>query len=549
MHPARATCPGALLLLLFASAPLAPAQGHCQLPSWFPETSAVQGRFGHAVAMDERTALVGSPGAGQVEIYERQFQTWLHVQTLSIPGGAEAEFGYAVALDGQRLHVGAPAADLGVAGQGAVHTFSRQASGWQASGVLVSAHPSPYGRFGHTLSADNDWIAVGAPADLGNGRAYVFEWAGGQALPVREFGNIAILHGYASAVALHRPVGSDWARLFVGTPTDSMFHTNAGSVKGFAVSKHEPAASTSLIPADLGPHHLFGYSLATDGEHLVVGARGSWSADHAGGAAYVYALGPPGPFIQAQHMATFLAPGGAIGDQFGHAVAVRSGRVAVGARFESAEGGEQGRVHLYRTEFLGAGAWIFEQSLAPALGKAGEHFGSAVALAPHQVLVGSPQHGGAATGAGAAHLISTAADGLSGGFCPAPLLTAAFHYGPGFALPGAAPQLTLATPAVAGQLAFLTVSGLPVGSLPFLAVGAAPTATALGGGWLLVADPLLLPLPAVGPLGLVGLGWNVPPGPEVLGVPLFLQCFASSSPVPGQGALVHSRGLAIATGY
>ena len=521
--------------------------GTCQLPTWQPNGLAALERMGQSVAIEGNTALVGAPGGDRVFVYERNFSTWNLVQTLVSPLGPGVEFGHSVAIDGDRCYVGAPGVDLAALNAGAVHVFLRGPSQWTHQQAVLDLTPTIHGRFGHSVDASGGWIAVGAPGDGGTGRAHVLSLNSGNAVLLREFGQFLANDNFASAVALHRNVGDSYAQVFASNWSDDTLETNAGSVWHVAVSGEDITYGGVLRPADLGYYDLFGFALDYDGEHLVVGARGNDEVAVGAGAAYVYDVGPTTFPLSAEFAAKIYAPEAGVGDQFGYAVAVDGKRIAVAARMQEDAPGEVGKVHLFQPAIFGD-TWVYDRTLEPTDGMAAQHFGSAVALGDRQVVVGSMYHYDVGFQAGAAYLFSTATNAADGGLCPSEHLTTAESFGPNKAGPNSAPGLSLVSPAVPGQSALLRVDGLAQGTAPILLVGAAPDLLPFDGGHFLVADPILIPMPA-SLFGQVGVSWNVPLAPGLLGMPIYLQAFAIDPAAVGAFHTVHSRGLAIGVGY
>lgn len=137
------------------------------------------------------------------------------------------------------------------------------------------------------------------------------------------------------------------------------------------------AQQHKLLPDDGAAGDLFGASVATDGAIAVVGAP---NADHAGansGAAYVF-----GVASGAQRFA-LVPSNGAAGDQLGASIAVDGARVAVGAPLADRAGADSGVVYVFDAA---TGAELLE--LTPAGGVAGDQFGFAVAMDGGVVAVG-----------------------------------------------------------------------------------------------------------------------------------------------------------------
>ena len=135
----------------------------------------------------------------------------------------------------------------------------------------------------------------------------------------------------------------------------------------------------------------FGYSVAIDGNTLVVGAYWANSGGkEKSGAAYVFtrpALGSK----QWSQIARLSAADGAAFDQFGAAVAISGDTIAVSATNADINGNtNQGAVYLFGRNQGGANKWGQLKKLYAADGNGLDEFGFALALTGDELLVGAP---------------------------------------------------------------------------------------------------------------------------------------------------------------
>jgi hypothetical protein len=197
----------------------------------------------------------------------------------------------------------------------------------------------------------------------------------------------------AKDVSFAHTVASD--QVGSSTTTLSMFAppTNCPGAGSWSQQAH-PLAS------DAAAGDEFGASVAIDGETAVVGAAFD---DNAGGtnagAAYVYVRS--GTAWTEQQKLT--ANDGAASDFFGISVAIAGDRIVVGAEGDDNAGGtDAGAVYV----FVRSGTvWTQEAKLTASDAAASDFFGSAVAMSPTTVIVGSAQDDNAGgTDAGAAYV-------------------------------------------------------------------------------------------------------------------------------------------------
>ncbi len=217
---------------------------------------------------------------------------WTEVQKLvGSTVGPEDEFGAAVALDGDALVVGAPMFNNFPTGSGKAYVFHRSGSTWSEAAEFLASDGAHGDRFGFAVDVDGDTAVVAAPYDddLGgtSGSCYVFERS-----------------------------GSVWTE------------------------------QQKLLASDGHDGHIFGASVAIDGDTIVVGATGANGSTSNTGAAYVFVRQGT---VWVQQQKLFSAVGAAV-DRFGFSAALEGDRAVVGALF--ANTGDP----------LGGAAYVFERS-------------------------------------------------------------------------------------------------------------------------------------------------------------------------------------------
>ena len=191
----------------------------------------------------------------------------------------------------------------------------------QPAGRLVASDPSDGANLGEALALEGSWLAIGVDSDDGAGED-------------------------AGAVYLFERTGEGWTE------------------------------RQKLLASDGAPQHRFGAAVAMDEGTLVVGAPGA--GDPASGRAYVFTL-DGGSWGEQQ----ILGGGGAAGDEFGTAVAVRGDHLAVGA---PGAGGDTGAAFAYDR---GDPAWTPAGEFIP--GDAASAFGAAIAIDATTLAVGTPE--------------------------------------------------------------------------------------------------------------------------------------------------------------
>lgn len=155
-------------------------------------------------------------------------------------------------------------------------------------------------------------------------------------------------------------------------------------VHGFVVEDY-----TTLVAEDAGAGDQYGFSVATDGRWLVVGAKYATINGLQAGAVYVYSkarVTGEWQFMQKLVLdnAEAISP-----TEFGESVAVSNNRILIGARSMIASNGQlSGTAYLYTYRGRKQG-WVMDATIEPPDGTDGDEFGRSVALGPHRLFVGA----------------------------------------------------------------------------------------------------------------------------------------------------------------
>lgn len=155
-----------------------------------------------------------------------------------------------------------------------------------------------------------------------------------------------------------------------------------------------------LTASDGIAYDYFGFSVAMDGDRVVVGAP--WSGIEAifSGSAYVFRrddndtpVDPSDDFWVEEDKLT--APGAVEFDQFGDAVAISGDRIVVGATFDDHEVADAGSAYVFRRNDNGTPLdprddfWVDEDMLTAPDAATNDNFGQSVAIRGDWVIVGA----------------------------------------------------------------------------------------------------------------------------------------------------------------
>jgi len=250
--------------------------------------------FGTAVAIDGDRIVVGARGEdddiGQVYVFDHAGGVWAETAILSPSDGAEHDwFGHAVAVDGDTILIGAPQANalytpVYHSGPGKAYLYTRTGGTWTETLLSVTG-PVDEGHFGWGVALDGDRGIVGDPSSLGHGEAYVFEkgpggWSQQAVLAPSDWG---------SADWFGRSVALQGGEVIVGSGWDDGAVENAGVLYRF-LGSGATWAESKLNPHAAGWSYL-GESVAIDGNRVVGGAYSDddgHGTTYNGGAAYVF---------------------------------------------------------------------------------------------------------------------------------------------------------------------------------------------------------------------------------------------------------------------
>jgi hypothetical protein len=261
--------------------------------------------FGAAVALEGDTLVVGAhsesshatgvggdesdtsmSGAGAAYVFERVGATWTQKAYLKASNTrAGAAFGAAVAVSGNTIVVGSSNESSGATGvdgdqsststtaAGAVYVFERSGATFSQSAYVKASDPSVSATFGRALALEGDTFVVGGWQREG---AYVFVRSGASwvqqvklTLPGtqdRYFGAAVALSGDSIAVGGFNE-GSPLP------PANPITDGQLGAVWIFTRAGAVWSQEAYLVASNRRAYSRFGYSVAIEGDRLLVGAQ------------------------------------------------------------------------------------------------------------------------------------------------------------------------------------------------------------------------------------------------------------------------------------
>jgi hypothetical protein len=298
-------------------------------------------------------------------------------------GGSTGYFGWSVAVEGDVALAGALGED---SLRGAAYLFQRNEDGaeeWGQVQRLALSDGATGDYFGASVGVDGDTAVVGAyGVDSDLGAAYVYARNEGGA---DNWGLVAEITatGGQTGDDFGYSVAIDGDTIVVGaysadsdTGAAYVFARNEGGEDGWGQTAHLTATSS------LGVSY-FGWTVAIDGDTIVVGAP---STDVNRGAAFVYRRNEGGADSWGQ-IAEITATGGVATDFFGGSAAIDRDTIAIGA---SGKDSGCGAAYLYGRNVGGADGWGQTAVVTASDRVPNDEFGTSVDIDGDTLAVGVP---------------------------------------------------------------------------------------------------------------------------------------------------------------
>ena len=294
------------------------------------------------------------------------------------------EFALSVAIGNSKIAAGMLGADDGGSGSGSAFVYDLDGT----NEVKLTASDAAAGdNFGSAVAIGNSKVAVGAeysPSGNQNGAVYVYNLDGSGEVKITA-SDTATQDNFGTAVAIANN------KLYVGASRDDDGGGNTGSVYIYNL---DGSGESKITASDAADNALFGCSLATGHDKLVVGASGEV------GAVYVYDL-------DGSNEVKITASDGASGDSFGGAVAIGSNKIVVGANLDDDDGSSSGSAYVYNLDGTG------EVKITASDAAAGDEFGKSVAVGGNKVYVGASKEDTGASDSGSVYIYNLDGSGES----------------------------------------------------------------------------------------------------------------------------------------
>ncbi len=339
--------------------------------------------------------------------------TWREAAALGSPAPeAGSEFGSALALDAGRLVVGQRFATVGGnALQGSAHVYRVAADGVVVlSQSLFASDGVADDRFGASAALGGGLLAIGAQrADIDamqwRGALYVFA-PDGQELFVQS-AKLTAPDGQTFD-EFGTTAATDGATILGGTPQGDGAIADQGAAYHFSVDTGGLwQLSGKLTDPAGGSADQFAIALDLLGDLALIGApRATVGGNVFQGRAQVFRFG--GGVWQLE--ATLTAGDGQPFDAFGSAVALAGDQALIGASAVD-DGGLNNRGAVYVFDLLPSGQWVERQKLLAPDGQEEDLFGDALDVAGDRAVAGAPQATGNTERSGVVYVLDRDGEG------------------------------------------------------------------------------------------------------------------------------------------
>ena len=273
---------------------------------------------------------------------------------------------------------------------------------------LTAPNGFPADLFGYSLAISQDHAAIGMPNYLwtpvgGVGAAWTYVRVSGTWTPEQFFtasdGATGDIFGFAVAM--------QGGRLAVSARGKDALAPNAGAAYVFERNGGQWQEIAKLHAPDGGADDWFGYSIALDGDTLVVGAPHHDAPVNQCGALYVFERQANGSWQQTAK----LSPEPPLaGNKLGWCVAIHDDVIVAGTQFDGTKGFGAGAAHVF--ERSTSGQWMHAMKLFASDPTGFASFGAAVATNRNLLLVGSSNATGYTYDVGAVYVFESTNPGI-----------------------------------------------------------------------------------------------------------------------------------------
>lgn len=360
--------------------------------------------FGFSLSTSYDIAVVGAwaddASAGSAYIYKRNqggTNSWGQIKKImASDAGPSDVFGKSVAISGDTIVVGSSGDDDLGGSSGSAYIFQQNYGGPDNWGEVVKILASDGANgevFGGAVGISEDTVVVGAKNDDANrGAAYIFERHQGG---INHWGEVTKLTGVdrTSGYYFGVDVAISGDTVVVGKYQDNTLGNGSGSAYIFERNQGGPnqwGQVAKLTAHDADANDQFGYSVAIEGDTVIIGAWADNNGATDTGSAYVFNRNQSGPNQWGQ-VAKLVANDAAANDFFGVDVAIKGDTIVVGAYKDDDKGSESGSIYIFDRYQGGPNQWGQAAKVTASDGATEDWYGESVIMNEEFIFVGVRQ--------------------------------------------------------------------------------------------------------------------------------------------------------------
>jgi hypothetical protein len=332
-------------------------------------------KFGETFAISSNTiAIHNNHGTGSVHIFTYSNGSWSQ-QAKLISNNVHGLFGDAISLYENTIAINESIYYEDDEHSGFVYIFERISTEWIEQQKLIANDIKNNDRFGRSLSMRGNTLVIGARRDddkgEDSGSAYIFKKANNV---WSQTAKITATDGTAGD-QFGGSISTDGNTIIVGAYHNSDNGTDSGTAYLFNRSDFDNWTQTKITANnDISSGDGLGFSVATSGDNIVIGAPFDDDKDNNSGSAYVFNH-IKGNWLQIMKLISD-------GSGFGFSVAMDQKSIAIGAP-STKQNNSKGVVYVFRQ--LG-NIWSLEQILSGLDGD--NFFGASIAISGNTLVIG-----------------------------------------------------------------------------------------------------------------------------------------------------------------
>jgi len=344
-------------------------------------------KFGWPVHISGDMAIVGArrdddngDDSGSAYIFRFDGSAWIEESKLVAGDGATDDmFGRSVSISGEKVIVGADGNDDNGMDSGSAYIYRFDGNKWIEEAKLLASDGAAYDNFGVRVSLAGDTAIVGAFRDTdngnGSGSAYIYRFDGKQWIEEVKL----LASDGENGDMFGRSVSTNGEIVIIGAPRDNGNGMDSGSVYIYRFDGKKWIEEVELLASDGSSMDNFGWSVCISNDMVIVGARQEGEFSH--GSAYIYRFDGSAWIEEAK----LLASDGSTSDEFGHSVSISGDIAIVGAGADDDIGNNSGSAYIYRFDGI---EWV-ETKLHASDAAASDNFGLTVSISGNTAIIGA----------------------------------------------------------------------------------------------------------------------------------------------------------------